>query len=42
MMYYIFANIVLQFVTESEKRLIGDGGEVSLATANGTDSMDIS
>ncbi|KAH8726060.1 TIP49 C-terminus-domain-containing protein [Phaeosphaeriaceae sp. PMI808] len=32
----------VKFVSESEKRLIGDEGEVSFAVTNGTDDMDVS
>lgn len=32
----------MQYVTESEKRLIGDGGKVSLAVTNGAEAMDVS
>jgi RuvB-like protein 2 len=32
----------LQFVSDSEKRLIGDAGDVSFAITNGTDAMELS
>ncbi|OCK95564.1 TIP49-domain-containing protein [Cenococcum geophilum 1.58] len=32
----------VKFVAESEKRLIGEEGEVTLSTTNGTDEMDVS
>lgn len=34
--------MTLQFVSDSEKRLIGDAGAVSFASANGADAMDVS
>lgn len=33
---------VMQFVSESEKRLIGDAGNVSFTVTNGTEAMDVS
>lgn len=32
----------MQFVSDSEQRLIGDAGNVSFAITNGTDAMDVS
>ncbi|RMZ67180.1 helicase [Pyrenophora seminiperda CCB06] len=32
----------VKFVSDSEKRLIGDAGDVSFAISNGTDAMDVS
>lgn len=37
----IVAN-AMQFVSESEKRLIGDAGDVSFTVTNGTEAMDVS
>ncbi len=34
--------ITAQFVSESEKRLIGDAGDVSFTVTNGTEAMDVS